>query len=111
MSVPVHAGMPAWGGVYLVHAGIHTPLPPWTEFLTHACENITFPQLLMRTVIIIASNQTTLDILYTAFPLCVACDGLEVSPTLRKLFHIPPTRKCTAFSHHMHRQLRQLPES
>ena len=23
---------------------------PWTEFLTHACENITFPQLLLRTV-------------------------------------------------------------
>ena len=22
----------------------------WTEFLTHACENITFPQLLLRTV-------------------------------------------------------------
>ena len=31
-----------------VHAGIHPPL--WTEFLTHACENITFPQLLLRTV-------------------------------------------------------------
>ena len=27
-----------------VHAGIN-PSPPWTEFLTHACENITFPQL------------------------------------------------------------------
>ena len=26
-------------------------IPPWTEFLTHACENITFPQLLLRTVI------------------------------------------------------------
>ena len=28
--------------------------PPhlWTEFLTHACENITFPQLLLRTVTI-----------------------------------------------------------
>ena len=25
--------------------------PLWTEFLTHACENITFPQLLMRVVI------------------------------------------------------------
>ena len=24
----------------------------WTEFLTHACENITVPQLLLRTVII-----------------------------------------------------------
>ena len=26
------------------------PPPPWTEFLTHACENITFPQLLLRAV-------------------------------------------------------------
>ena len=59
---PVHAGIhtpPAWcmlgytppvqcmlGYTYPVHAGI----PPWTEFLTHACENITFPQLLLRTV-------------------------------------------------------------
>ena len=25
--------------------------PFWTEFLTHACENITFPQLLLQTVI------------------------------------------------------------
>ena len=32
------------------HAGIHTPL--WTDFLTHACENITFPQVVMRTIII-----------------------------------------------------------
>ena len=39
--------------------GRHAPLPisfwdisppPWTEFLTHACENITFPQLLLRPV-------------------------------------------------------------
>ena len=30
------------------HGGVH--LPP-TEFLTHACENITFPQLRFRTVI------------------------------------------------------------
>ena len=28
-----------------------TPRPPWTEFLTHACKNITFPQLLFRVVI------------------------------------------------------------
>ena len=27
-----------------------TPPPLWTGFLTHACENITFPQLLLRTV-------------------------------------------------------------
>ena len=29
---------------------VDTPL--WTEFLTHACENVTFPQLLLRTVTI-----------------------------------------------------------
>ena len=30
----------------------HTPPPIlWTEYLTHVCENITFPQLLLRTVI------------------------------------------------------------
>ena len=33
-----------------VHAGTHPLLPPWTEYLTHACENITFTQLLLRTV-------------------------------------------------------------
>ena len=32
-----------------LHAGIHPP--PWTDWMTHACENITFPQLLLRTVI------------------------------------------------------------
>ena len=30
--------------------GAHLP-PLWTEFLTHACENITFPQLRLRAVI------------------------------------------------------------
>ena len=29
----------------------NTP-PSWTEGMTHACENITFPQLLLRVVII-----------------------------------------------------------
>ena len=34
------------------HACTATPLPPrlWTEFLKDACENITFPQLLLRAV-------------------------------------------------------------
>ena len=62
VSAPVHAGISVWGclpqcmlgylpgGVCPVHAGIHIP-PRWTEFLTHAGENITFPQLLLRTVI------------------------------------------------------------
>ena len=30
--------------------GYTSPHPPWTEFLTHACENITFLQLRLRTV-------------------------------------------------------------
>ena len=34
-------GVSAQGGVYL---------PPWTEFLTYACENVTFKQLCLRTV-------------------------------------------------------------
>ena len=47
-------GMSAWGGVSAWW--VHTPwtrrqmFPLWTEFLTHACENITFPWLLLRTV-------------------------------------------------------------
>ena len=38
-----------WGCTPPGPRGRH-PLPMWTEFLTHACENITFPQLLLRTV-------------------------------------------------------------
>ena len=34
-------GVPAWGGV---PAHVLPPLPLWTEFLTHATENITLPQ-------------------------------------------------------------------
>ena len=34
--VCIGEGVSAKGGVHL---------PPWTEFLPHACENITFPQL------------------------------------------------------------------
>ena len=30
--------------------GVGLPPPPPTEFLTYACENITFPQLLLRAV-------------------------------------------------------------
>ena len=39
-------GVSAQGGVC---PGRCTP-PPWTEFLTHTCENITFPQLRLRMV-------------------------------------------------------------
>ena len=35
-----------------LHAGIQPPTPTWTEFLTHACESIAFPQQLLRAVII-----------------------------------------------------------
>ena len=46
------------GGVSApVHAGIYTPPPPpWTEFLTHACENITIPQLRLQMVIILSKE-------------------------------------------------------
>ena len=42
------------GGVCL---GGCTPPPPWTKFLTHACENITLTQLCLRTVISKAVNR------------------------------------------------------
>ena len=45
------------GGVCL--GGVHphdTPL--WTEFLTHAYENITFPQLLLQTIKIVVSEKS-----------------------------------------------------
>ena len=44
-------GVSAWGGGVRggsVQRGVY--LPPLTDFFTHACENITFPQLLLRTV-------------------------------------------------------------
>ena len=43
-------GVSGQGGVYLVYWGCLADIPPWTEFLTHTCENITFPQLRLRTV-------------------------------------------------------------
>ena len=54
-------GVSAWGGCLpmegcvcpegrcLPRGGVHLP-PLLTEFLTHACENITFPELLLRTI-------------------------------------------------------------
>ena len=47
-------GVSAWGGLLSGGGEVHHPCPLWTEFLTHACENITFPQLLLRTVNIIS---------------------------------------------------------
>ena len=49
--------VPAGGGV-VCPGGVH--LPPWTEFLTHACENITFPQLLLREVMTDTCENITL---------------------------------------------------
>ena len=49
-------GMSAHGGVCLggVYPGGCLPgevyTSPWTEFLTHTCENMTFPQLRLRRV-------------------------------------------------------------
>ena len=48
MGGSVRGGVSAQGGVY-------TSL--WTEFLTHACENITFPQLRLGTVITQSCNK------------------------------------------------------
>ena len=42
-------------GVCLSKQGVsaqgEVPLPPWTELLTRTCENITFSQLRLRTVV------------------------------------------------------------
>ena len=45
-GVSVGGCLPRGRGVCL--EGVHPPL--WTEFLTHTCESIIFPQLRLRTV-------------------------------------------------------------
>ena len=45
-SAPGEGCLPRGRGVCL--EGVHLPL--WTEFLTHTCESIIFPQLRLRTV-------------------------------------------------------------
>ena len=40
------------------HAGIHPP--PWTEFLKHTCENITFPRAVNMQSCKISMKQNTL---------------------------------------------------
>ena len=64
--------MSVWGGVStrwgggglpgggLSAQGVYTSPSPWTKFPTHACENITFPQLRLRAVKI-AENITYLQ--------------------------------------------------
>ena len=48
-GVSAQGGYSAWWDTPLRQCMLgYTPL--WTEFLTHACENITFAQLLLRTV-------------------------------------------------------------
>ena len=54
----VHAGMPGWGGGHACQGVCmprgacvaRMPSPLWTEFMTYACENIIFQQLLLRVV-------------------------------------------------------------
>ena len=45
---------PGGGESACLPGGMHLPLPP-TEYLTHACENTTFPQLRLRTVNMLVS--------------------------------------------------------
>ena len=44
-SIRVGGGARCWGA-----ACVGYTQPPWTEFLTHACENIIFPQILLQAV-------------------------------------------------------------
>ena len=69
MHAPCHAYPPATYAPCHTHPhppsmhdppATHAPRPLWTEFLTHACENITFPQLLLRTVKINNKSYATL---------------------------------------------------
>ena len=61
----VLGGVPAWSGGMSGPGGVYLPgrggvpgqvPPPWTEFLTHACENITLAKTSFRPVIIIHSK-------------------------------------------------------
>ena len=61
---------------------IHAPL--WTEFLTHACENITFPQLLLLMVIITLSKSSAVTL-----ALVIVCSILQASQH-------PLVRACTS---------------
>ena len=60
---------------------------PRTEFLTHACENITFPQLLLRTVTFIHSQKQPMQIQQNKYFLAI----LYNSPagTVNKFDHVP----------------------
>ena len=48
--LPAKGGVCLPGGVFTCQEGCLEDTPLWTEFLTHACENITFPQLRLRMV-------------------------------------------------------------
>ena len=69
-------GVSAWGGG-VCPEGVHlTPL--WTEFLTHACENIIFPQLRLRKVIMSTDQNKT----EKCSPQAVCCSfGVCVTPS------------------------------
>ena len=65
--------LPRGGGVCpggcLPRVGVPpTPLPPWTEFLAHACENITFPQLLLQTATRACVNSVVIWLLVNEEP-------------------------------------------
>ena len=49
--LPSPGGVSSWSGVGGWYPSMHWGRPPWTEFLTHASENITLPQLRLRAVI------------------------------------------------------------
>ena len=79
------------------HAMGQTPHRPlWTEFLTHACENITFPQLLLRTVMIkkvgirilrsqFVKNNLRYRASRTYHPVCCRCRRVELGSPGEKL--------------------------
>ena len=54
-----------------IRSGVYTP--PGTEFLTHAYENITFAQLLLRTVIIKQLNWVLVFLCGNSLILLLSC--------------------------------------
>ena len=78
---PVHTGIHTPCPVY---AGIDTPL--WTEFLTHACKNITFLQLLLVKIFVI-----TVKGLKSASLLCGRPGCTSKTHVRDKIFKLSPT--------------------
>ena len=70
--------------------GVWQTSPPWTEFLTHTCENITFPQLRLRTVKTGTSNVVAVRLIAeTETNLLNALRDHSPQKKVRRMFQFP----------------------